>query len=803
MMNLRFLLLLFSLFPIGLLSAQATIYSQVKIDLSSTNIQTIAELGLVCDHGHYAAGKHLINVFSQSELDKLNTAGVVYEVLIPDAQADYHQRVLSEHQTDSYKSLAEDCNEPTPYSYTTPINYPTGSMGGYLTYAELLENLDSMAAKYPQLITPKMQIGDHTSIEGRPIFYLRLSDNPTIEEEGEPELLYTALHHAREPNSLAQMIFYIWYLLENYGSDPEVTYLVDNTELYFIPCINPDGYVYNEQTDPNGGGLWRKNRRPNDDGSFGVDLNRNYGFEWGFDDFGSSPIPSTETYRGATPFSEPETQAVRDLCNTHNFRITLNYHTFGNLLIYPWGYSDSPTPDHQTFRAFGQAMTRENNYLVGTGSETVGYTVNGDSDDWMYGDSTNKPKIFSLTPEVGPQFWPTPGEIDQLNKSCMKQNLVAAHLLHNYGEVEEIGGNLMLSSLEGSLDLRFKKYGLLSGPITFSVTSADDNITILGNNSFFTDFDHLEEEVFNLSYQIDENTPDDTELAFVINIDNGEVVLSDTLRKQFIAQTGLQTVLVQDSASNLNNWTAIGNWSTTNEIFVSAPSSFTDSPFSTYPPNNESFLRLNSPIDLSEATAAFINFQAQWNIESGYDFVQIMASTDGENWQPLCGLHTKAGSENQEPGLPLYDGIQESWVSEQINLSGFLGQIIYLQFRLSSDSFVQEDGFYFDDFKVTITEDSPNNTRDVFANILASEVAPNPVSGQAFLHLDLQQALQQLELTIYNHLGQSVQQSSFKNLTIGAHQMPLQTNELSAGVYWLHLKADGNFAGSLKLIKVD
>ena len=115
---------------------------------------------------------------------------------------------------------------------------------------------------------------------------MKISDNPNTDEP-EPEVLYTALHHAREPESLSQLIYYMWYVLENYATDPEVQALVDNTEMYFAPCINPDGYLYNEQTDPNGGGLWRKNRRDNLDGEFGVDLNRNYDFSWGYDDTGS------------------------------------------------------------------------------------------------------------------------------------------------------------------------------------------------------------------------------------------------------------------------------------------------------------------------------------------------------------------------------------------------------------------------------------------------------------------------------------------------------------------------------------
>src|SRR5690606_2209606 len=117
-----------------------------------------------------------------------------------------------------------------------------------------------------------------------------ISDQPDVDQD-EPEVLYDALHHAREPASLSQLIFYMWYLLENYGTNDEVTYLVDSTEMYFVPCVNPDGYVYNWNNHPTGGGMWRKNRRVNGNGTFGVDLNRNYGHEWGYNNTGSSPDP--------------------------------------------------------------------------------------------------------------------------------------------------------------------------------------------------------------------------------------------------------------------------------------------------------------------------------------------------------------------------------------------------------------------------------------------------------------------------------------------------------------------------------
>ena len=142
-------------------------------------------------------------------------------------------------------------------------------------------------------------------------------------DDGEEKVLYTAIHHAREPMSMSQTIFFMWYLLENYGTDPEVTYLVDNTQMFFVPCINPDGYIHNEVQDPNGGGMHRKNKNPSVGSTNpGVDLNRNYSYGW--NTTGVSPNENNDTYPGTSAFSEPETQAIQWLVEYHNIRSALS-----------------------------------------------------------------------------------------------------------------------------------------------------------------------------------------------------------------------------------------------------------------------------------------------------------------------------------------------------------------------------------------------------------------------------------------------------------------------------------------------
>ncbi len=275
--------------------------------------------------------------------------------------------------------------------------------GPYYTYAEAVQELDRLHSLYPDVVSEKWSIGQ--SIEGRELWVIRISDNPE-QDEDEPVLFINSAIHAREPGGVSTVFGFIHYLMRNYGVDPKITWLLDNREFYYEPVVNPDGYTYNEVSD----GWWRKNKRDNNgNGQFdpdydGVDLNRNFGYMWGYDNSGSSPDPWDQTYRGTGPFSEPETDYMRIFADSIRPTIVVNYHTYSNLIIYPWGYIDEPTPDENLFIAMAQIMSRANGYEYGRPAQLL-YPVNGEANDWFYGDTLQKPKAFSFVIEVGEAFW--------------------------------------------------------------------------------------------------------------------------------------------------------------------------------------------------------------------------------------------------------------------------------------------------------------------------------------------------------------------------------------------------------------
>ncbi|HHJ50545.1 MAG TPA: T9SS type A sorting domain-containing protein [Phaeodactylibacter sp.] len=793
----RYMLLLVLIFGVSLNNgmAQNALYHRAQINLKGHQLSELAQLGIETDHGQLAPGRYLINDFSEAELARIHEAGFSYQILIEDVGS-YYANPNRQPEISAF-AKSQNCEEGSfDWGYETPQHYEDGSMGGYFTWQEMVDILDQMRAAYPQLISAKQVAG--YSHEERPIYWVRVSDNPDADEE-EPEILYTALHHAREPNSLSQMIFYLWYLLENYASDPEVQYLVDNTEMYFIPCINPDGYVYNETIAPEGGGLWRKNRwvNPDNGDTNGVDLNRNYGYQWGYDDYGSSDNPQSNVFRGTAPFSEPETQAVRQLANAHQFQIALNYHTYGNLLIHPWGYNDQPTTEDAIFKGFGKVMTRDNKYLVGTGVETVGYIVNGDSDDWMYGEQSEKPRIFSLTPEVGPSFWPAPSQIDELNKSVMLQNLTAAHLLLNYVEVEETNPQVNILA-DGQIELSAKQYGLQAGAVDLWVEGIEPYLSVNASPQTLQ-LQQLEETSLSIPFTISADAQTGDPLTFVIHTDNGLYERTDTLQKTYLQ--GTSETLFSDAGDNLDDWATYNNWGITTEDYHSPYSSFTDSPNSTYGDDAYHAITLDQLISIPEdALAVELTFYAKWEIESNWDYAQVFAIINDTAFIPLCGQYTNFGSGSFQPnGEPLYDGVQNEWVKEHIDLSDYIGQEIKIGFRLLSDEYQQFDGFYFDDVEIKIVMPQPTGSTSQSLNEGSLRLFPNPTAGNAqlfFMNPGEKPSTANIRLT--DMTGRELFKFT-KNIEPGDKLLTLPTAGLPAGIYILQVQTpDAGYVVKLK-----
>ncbi len=257
-----------------------------------------------------------------------------------------------------------------------------GINGAYHSAFELETDMWRLQSEFPDLVRV-VEIGE--SLEGRKIRAMKISDNPSL-DEGEAAVLFLGCHHAREWISVEVPYLFGEYLLENYGSDPRIRSLVDQSEIWIVPLVNPDGLEYSIHVYR----YWRKNRRANVDGSYGVDLNRNYGYAWGYDNVGSSPDPSSGVYRGPASFSEPETEAVRNLFLGHPPQALISFHSYSQVILYPWGYVNDPTPADLELRAIAQSMSefmasvRGTVYGYGRAADSL-YLTNGDTTDWSFG----------------------------------------------------------------------------------------------------------------------------------------------------------------------------------------------------------------------------------------------------------------------------------------------------------------------------------------------------------------------------------------------------------------------------------
>jgi carboxypeptidase T len=359
-----------------------------------------------------------------------------------------------------------------------------GSMGGFRTLSEILAKMDDLAASHPAIVSPRFSIG--TSVEGRPIWAMRISDNPTVDEPDEPVAWFDALHHAREPMSGESLLLFADELATGYPADPVVRRIVESRNVVFVPCVNPDGYAYNEQTHPNGGGLWRKNRRNNGDGTIGVDLNRNYGWEWGPQwPGGSSGSTSNDLYRGPSPFSEPETQAVRDAMALHPPGMAASAHSASDLWLFAWGYDTILAPDDALLRHYPTQFAASG-WLVGTPWQVL-YLANGTALDWGYGALGT----LAYTPEIGTSqdsFWPAPSRIPELYAEVRPGYLSIARNAGGWAEeptlhLAEVLGDGDQSVERGEiwevvLDLVDTGVGPIDGTLTASSTTPDVQVIV-------------------------------------------------------------------------------------------------------------------------------------------------------------------------------------------------------------------------------------------------------------------------------------------------------------------------------------
>ncbi|HPF34758.1 MAG TPA: M14 family zinc carboxypeptidase [Candidatus Krumholzibacteria bacterium] len=639
----------------------AEIYRLVRVDLTSPVIQTAVTANPDLDIPLIKPGSHAEIVVRDAELKWLNDSGIPYEVMHEDLAAHYAAR---------FQNVTSD-------------------YGAYHTYSEIGTWLDDLHAAYPQVVSAKWSIGQ-TGL-GNDLWCVRVSDNPEVNESGEPEILFDGMHHAREIMASEMPVMLIEYLASRYGTDPEITYLLDNREIYVVPVVNPDGSLYNEQTNPNGGGMWRKNRRNNGDGSYGVDPNRNYPYQWVGP--GSSTIPSSDTYRGPSAGSEPEVQAMMALVNSHAFVTAQSFHSYSNLTLYPWGYTIGNSPDEAMFVHMADIMTSQNGYAPGQAPELL-YEVNGGSFDWVYGASLEHPKCLAFSNEIGGSgdgFWPADSRRQELFDENLWPSLyqiMAAGLYVSAHTPLVLGGdgNGRLDAGEtAGLSFTVENLGVTASAsdVTVTLSSDDPYITLLSNSRSLGGLAAIGSVSLAgdpIMVAVDPALPASRNVSVHVTVDADGVIAEFDLA----FPAGSESVLFSDDfESGTGAWTLTGSWAATSSSYHSASNSLTDTPAGDYPNNASTSATLASPIPVG--AGAVLSFWHKYEIESGYDYGYVQASANGSTWTTLAS----------------FDGYQNSWQQVEVSLDAFAGQTTYLRFSFVTDYSVTYDGWYIDDVTVT------------------------------------------------------------------------------------------------------
>jgi hypothetical protein len=327
----------------------------------------------------------------------------------------------------------------------------------YRNYSELLTELQQIQATHPAICQlynigqsqgKIYAAGGNTNYQNyqHDIWALKVSDNVSAEED-EPCVYYFGNHHAREPISVEVAMYVLNYILSQYGTNPTITNQVNNTQIWFVPLVNPDGHkIVIDETDV----WWRKNIRDNNNNGVidpetgysqypdGVDLNRNYSFEWGGQ--GTSFDPTDETYCGPYGFSEPELYGIRDLMLNHHFVAGISYHSYGELVLYPFGYANNIyAPDQIALNELAVQMANSipaagGGYYTPQPSWQL-YPCSGTTDDFAYGEKG----IFGYTIELTTTFIPAGSQI----QTICQDNLQAALTLLNRVNISTLTGHVL------------------------------------------------------------------------------------------------------------------------------------------------------------------------------------------------------------------------------------------------------------------------------------------------------------------------------------------------------------------------
>ena len=495
----------------------------------------------------------------------------------------------------------------------------------------------------------------------------------------------------------------------------------------------------------------------------------------------------------------------------------LSFHTYSDLMVRPWGYTVAAPPDSNKFYEWEDDMTLGNGYTSGQGIRVL-YAVNGDFNDWAYGDQALKPAVFSWTPELGGPsdgFWPLPSRIVPLAEECLRAAYYVASIAGPYVRVERsspIGGPLVAGG-NRSVEVRARNKGVsgsagpglvatmtslsagasvLSGAVSYPTLAPLASGDALSGGAFLVAVDDTVTPGRLLRLRVDFSAPDG-----FFSRDTVELVC------------GVPTVVAIHSGAPLpGEWTTT-SWGTVAGDPVHPSTYYADSPSGTYADQSDNPLTRVATLDLSPGVHAYAVYDARWQFESDYDCGLIEASLDGVGWTPVRATGSSLGQSagTQPPGEPVYDGARYLWREERADLSPFtgsLGSAVRLRYRVLSDVGSRLDGFNFDSLRVLLYDPAVQPTpvavgdAQLPVRLELSPPVPDPVRSSARFAFALPVA-GDVTLALFDALGRHVRTLAAGSLPAGRYVRVWDARDeagraVPSGVYLARLSSSAGSA---------
>ncbi len=741
---------------------------------------------------------------------------------------------------------------------------------GYHTYPQIINIMQQLTATHPDklhMVNLGQSWGAIYAAAGNSnyshfdhdIWAIRLSSN-AAEEQDKPSFYFLGALHAREPISAEVTIAILQHLLDGYGTDPEITHIVETSQIWFVPVINPDGHkLVLDQINTN----WRKNIRDNNNNGImnvtgnnpadGVDLNRNFGHHWNY--IGANDNVTSLVYHGPGAFSEPESSIFRDFLASHHFIAGISYHSYGELVLYPYGYMTAQySPDAHQLDELAVAMAQttpsqqagQDHYLPGPAWGL--YPASGNSEDWSYG----MEGILAFTFELGTTFIP-----NAANVAIIKQNnLQAAKVLLNRKNRAMLTGKVTDSITRQPLPATIYVHGIDDYPVwrtpikanqTFGsyyrflppgewqvsyifdgyetanaiVTISDTEVTV--NNVALNDagigdvsliiYDGLMQGIEGVKLSFPQNDivdyysdamgivsmPDFACGHYFIRLEKAGY---ESVEMFLELQPETYTFYLTNSAlyfdgfeDGMNNWQS-SSWNTTTNNPYTGSYCLSDSP-NNYPNNQTRYCQFVPIIDLTGALSVNMQFYTRYDIALDGDFAAVQISTDGTTWQTL----------------DYFNGTQTEWILKSYNLNHLIGQGIRIRFMMSATYTGNAAGIYIDEFRLYLNY-FPVSAENAIHAVPKPQmtVYPNPFNPHASIRLSIPGntipkagSAQPYRLDVFNLRGQLVTTLHDNYLTSGEHTFHWNSKDSSrqsvaSGVYLMRLSTRGRTVASKKIL---